>query len=351
MFSIFKHTQKVPEKAVQAAPVHMHDESTQRFSVKPDLKFLEQGLIQCQGCRRELRLTDDIPLAMCRCPFCETPYFNPKFIKDFWLYEPLGGGGMGSVYHAFHIRNTNVEFAVKLLPREKKSDASLINSLLDEAHNGKKFCGHPHIANVFDYGFHEGEYYAVYEFIDGIRLDQIIDSPARRPYKQIALWALQILSAEQHMYDCGFLYRDLKPQNIIIDRNGNAKIIDFGLAITLEEAGKSCDEIQGSPFYIPPERITGSGEGQYSEIYSLGMVIYHVIAKQTYYSSSDIRELIGKHVISLRINNIAGKLPAKTHPEIIKILNRMIDRNPNLRYQTYKDAASDLFKFYKELAA
>ncbi len=258
---------------------------------------------------------------------------------------------MGSVYHAFHKANPDAEFAIKILPRDLKADRSLICQLMNEAFNGAKFGGHPHIARVFDYGSDDGEYYAAYEYINGIRLDQIIDSPAQRPLKQLLLWVLQLLSAEQHIYDCGFLYRDLKPQNIIIDKQGNLKLIDFGLAIKIEDSDKQGDEIQGSPYYMPPERIIGRPEGQFSEIYSMGMVLFHLIAKQPYYSAEDIRQLVGKHVVSLRINNVAGKLPHRTDPEIIRIINKMIDRSPNSRYQTYKELGKEMFDYYRELAA
>lgn len=350
LFSAIKRNDN-KELFERSASSSLHDESTIRLSSKPPISLLENGKLVCSSCKKVFDIKNLTSLSLEKCPLCGELNFIPKRIKEFWLYEPLGGGGMGSVYHALHAINPSAEFAVKIIPRERKNDHSLIASLLNEAHNGKQFGDHPHIAKVYDYGRDKDEYYAVYEFIDGIRLDQIIDSPAQRPMKQLALWALQILSAEQHIYDRGYLYRDLKPQNILIDRNGNVKLIDFGLAMKIEDTNKQSDEIEGSPYYIPPERITGEEENQSSEIYSLGMVLFHLIAKRPYYSAEDVHELVGKHVISLRLNNAKSKLPKNTDTEILRIIDKMIERDKSMRYQSYKEAGKDLFKYYKECAA
>jgi serine/threonine-protein kinase len=347
---IFKKDEAKPVTEIKES---VHNEPTQKISKKPALGDLTSGNFLCVHCGTAMPLAEYVPLALYRCPLCGTPNFTPYLIKDYWLYEPLGGGGMGSVYRAFHRMNPTVELAVKILPRDKKGNPTLIAALLNEAGTGRQFGEHPHLAKVYEYGQTGDEYFAVFEFVDGIRLDQIIDSPVRPPNKQIALWALQILSAEQHIYDRGFLFRDLKPQNIMIDNNGNVKLIDYGLAMRVEKAASedpSTDEIQGSPYYMPPERIVGSGEGQFSEIYSLGMVIYHVLAKQPFYSSDDIKKLVGKHVVSLRINNVMCKLPAQTNPDLAKMLTIMIDRDPRRRYQTYKEAGKEFYTFYQKCA-
>jgi eukaryotic-like serine/threonine-protein kinase len=330
----------------------LHREKTQIIMNKPDLGYLEEGFIICSNCGARISLEDNTPLSISKCHKCSNSNFIPFLIKDQWLYEPLGGGGMGSVYHAFDRQNAEIEYAVKILPRKMKHDNFLIESLISEARTGSKFSNHPHLTKVYEYGLWLGEYYAVYEFIEGIRLDQIIESPVKRPDSQIILWALQILSAEQHIYDCGYLFRDLKPQNVLINRNGNVKMIDYGLSIPVQEAinGSKADQILGSPHYIPPERIVGDPEAQYSEIYSLGMLMFHLISGQTFYSSEDIKHLVEKHVLSLRMHNSMGKLPSNANPEIVRILNKMIRRDPSQRYQSYKELGAELFSEYRKSA-
>ncbi len=328
-----------------------HREKTQKINSKPPLADLEQGYSRCLHCGLQLSLSDFDGLSISRCHKCDTPIFIPMIVKDYWLYEPLGGGGMGSVYHAFHRTNSKIEYAVKILPRSKKKDSCLVDSLVHEAKVCWKLGEHQHLTKVIDYGKWLDEHFAVFDYVDGIRLDHLIESPVKRSEKQILLWALQILSAEQHMFDKGYLFRDLKPQNIIIDRKGNVKLIDFGLALPVEDALNAMhDQIQGSPYYIPPERIVGAGESQHSEIYSLGMVVFHIIARKPYYSAEDVKSLVSKHVVALRVNSLAGKLPAKVNPRIVSALNKMIARNPANRFHSYKEAAAELFSVYKECA-
>ena len=328
-----------------------HKEKTQKIHAKPPLEDLEDGFITCPGCGIEVDIASYDGLSMGRCANCDAPIFIPMRVKDCWLYEPLGGGGMGSVYHAFHRRNEEVEFAVKVLPRKKKQDQSLIDSLMQEARVCWEMGEHQHINRMLDFGLWGDEHFAVFQYIEGVRLDHLIDSPVKRPEKQILLWALQILSAEQHVYDKGYLFRDLKPQNIMIDTNGNVKLIDFGLAVPIEEAERgNAKQIQGSPYYLPPERVVGVGESQCSEIYSLGMVLFHIFARHTYYSADDIKSLVGKHVVSMRVHSLKGKLPYEMNPKLIGALEKMIAKTPQKRFQTYKECAAALFEIYKESA-
>lgn len=340
------------KKCGRASRLDIHHEVTQRISSRPDIHLLQRGLMLCSSCGSEIALLGHTPLSMGHCPICGKPNYFPMRIKGYWLYEPIGGGGMGSVYHAFDASHPETDLAIKILPRKQRHDQVLAEALMEEALIGSKMSGHPHIVKVLDMGYADGEYFSAMEYVDGIRLDRIIESPVNRPAKQIILWMLQILSAEQHIFENGYLFRDLKPQNIIIDNSGNVKLFDFGLALTVEDALKegSSPDIQGSPFYIPPERVVGAAESLCSEIYSLGMVLFHVIARQTYYSAEEIAGIFRKHVNSLRLNKVDSKLPHETDPELVKILNKMICRTPAQRYQTYKELAMDLMKIYKKSA-
>ena len=342
---------KADNRHHEAAPASIHEEQTQKIVCKPRISKLDKGVMECQSCFNDIPLAGHSPLAIGHCPHCGAPQFFPQRIKNYWLYEPLGGGGMGSVYRAMVVGDNAGEVAVKILPREKKTDPYLIEALLGEADVGMRFGQHAHLAAVLDMGYSDGEYFSAMEYIEGVRLDRIIDSPVKPPEKHVVLWALQILSAEQHIFECGYLFRDLKPQNIMIDFNGNARLFDYGLAMSIDEAyeGQS-DHIQGSPFYIPPERVVGTGESLCSEIYSLGMVLFHVLASRTYYSADEISDLFRKHVVSLRVNSVAGKLPSDVSPELVRILNKMIQRSPADRYQTYKELASELYVLYKVCA-
>ena len=317
---------------------------------KPDVNLLRDRLLRCTTCLTTLDISSYPPLLFGECQKCGRPNFIPYLVKDYWLYRPLGGGGMGSVYKALHAE-TGAEFAVKILPRLKKEDPRLIGSLLREAEIGARFGDHPHITKVTDYGKYGDEHFTVTEFMNGKRLDELIDSQIPISQKYMLLWGMQILSADQHIYNCGYLYRDLKPQNIIIDGYGNVHLIDYGLCMTIEEAADDRSEtVEGSPQYMPPERLVGEPEGMYSEIYSLGMVIFHSLSRKPYYTATTAIDLARKHVSSLRLASVASRLPANIDPEITEVIDRMIRRNQMERYQTYKDALIALSKIYSRMS-
>ncbi len=317
---------------------------------RPSLEILNSNCIECQSCSSIVPIVDIQPLSITKCSECGNGIFVPINIKGFWLYKPLGGGGMGSVYKAFHEKNIESDFAVKILPRDKKGNRRLIDALLREASIGKSFGRHPHLTFVVDYGKHEDEYFSAMEFCEGKRLDNLIEEPQAIPQKYVLLWGLQILSAEQRMFDCGYFFKDLKPQNIIIDDGGNAKLIDYGLCDSIDrEPTPNEDSVEGSPLYMPPERIAGMKEQMSSEIYSLGMVMFHALAKKTYYSATGAYELAHKHVAGIRIAKVSSRMPNHINPSICELLDKMISRNPSERMQTYKEVASAIRNIYNTL--
>lgn len=315
-----------------------------------DVELLNNSKFKCGNCHVETDLSLLTPLTLEKCASCGQSNFVPYLIKDYWLYKPLGGGGMGSVYEAVHRVRSGIFYAVKILPRASKDDPRLINALIREAEIGKQFGRHPHLVPVADYGLFGDEYFCAMEFSEGKRLDEIIESNEPISHKFILLWALQILSAEQRIYDCGYLYRDIKPQNIIIDPFGNVHLFDYGLCLKIEDAAKSQGEmVDGSPIYMPPERIIGAPENASGEIYSLGMVLFHALSGKTYYSATDAYRLAQKHVTSIRFANVASRLPNKVSPKICEFLDKMLERAPSARYQSFKEAAVAIKKVYSEL--
>ena len=317
---------------------------------KPDLDLLNGHCYECEFCKSVHSLINVVPLSMTKCSNCKASNFIPYLIKNYWLYKPLGGGGMGSVYKAVYWNNPKWEFAIKVLPRERKDDPHLIESLLNEAEIGKSFGKHPHLIAVADYGQYNDEYFAALEFTPGKRLDQIIEISEEINQKYVLLWALQLLSAEQRIWDSGYLYRDMKPQNIMIDPSGNAVLYDYGLCIPIADSqDPDSDVVDGSPLYMPPERIVGMGENMSSEIYSIGMVIFHALTRKTYYTSTGAYELAKKHVTSLRIHSVATRLPVSINPLIAPLLDKMVARIPAQRYQEYKDVALEIKRIYGKL--
>ncbi|MBN2450363.1 MAG: serine/threonine protein kinase [Lentisphaeria bacterium] len=309
--------------------------------VKARSEAYQSGVVLCQGCGCQIPLQKLEPLKMVECPQCERIMIVPLRVGRYWLYEPLGGGGMGSVYKAIHVEIPDQLFAVKILSRADRTKPANIHALLNEARIGKIIGNHPCLARTMDSGCEDNEYYSAMELVPGERLDKRIDRLGRMPEAQVLQVGLHLLAAEQHIYKCGYLYRDMKPENIIINIEGYGVLFDYGLCIPREQALHPADEyVSGSPYYLPPERLLGTGEDACSEIYSIGMVMYYALSGQTYFDAKEVEALAKRHLSRVRLS-VAGKL-RDFRPEIVELLSKMIRQEPAERYQTFREVALDI---------
>lgn len=315
------------------------------------VEYYRRGEIKCGACSKLFSLESCVSLSMTECPSCGESIFVPLKIADFWLCAPLGGGGMGAVYAAYREGGGKEEYAVKVLPRKKKGDRELIETLSQEAEVCRAISGHPGLVNYVDSGLYDTEYYLAMEFVHGMRLDRRIAKGGKFREAEVLLAALQILSAEAHIYNRGYLYRDLKPQNVIVSKERGTVLYDYGLckplidALTPVEGG----HFRGSVFYCPPERATGEAEYMCSEIYSLGMVMYHALTGKPFFDSENSNTLVKRHVSSLRLGQSLreGKHGGKMkllQSDMADVLSRMIEREPQRRYQRVVDLEHDLIK-------
>jgi eukaryotic-like serine/threonine-protein kinase len=312
-----------------------------------DCASWNDGYIICENCLSRHMLNFYKPLSFSKCSKCTTPIFIPHKVCDYWLYKPLGSGGMGSVYKAVHCQ-TDEKYSVKLLQRDSKTDYSIVNALLREGEIGQQISGHPNLCPIVEYGNKDDEVYIVSNFLEGIRLDVLIDHEGAVSESLTLYLALQLLSALQYIYGKGYLYRDLKPQNIIINPNQmyKATLFDYGLCEKVFPSER-CEEkeVIGSPMFLPPERCTLGVEGVYSEIYSLGMLLFYCLAGKAYYISKSVDELIKMHTRKMRFKAVSSILK-DVNPDIILIIEKMIKREPGNRYQTYEEVFGEIKSIY-----
>ena len=316
---------------------------------KQQLKLLQQGNLKCSNCSFVLHLADYEELEVATCPECMAPVFIPLKLKNYYLYSPLGGGGMGSVYKAVH-ELTFEYFAIKILPRQHRNNPSMKSDLLLEGEIGSIIGTAPNIVDVVDYGEDNDETFIAFPFVQGTRLDIFVSSSESLSEKLALDILLQIIEAELHIVNCGFLYRDIKPENIIIvEQTSTAKLLDFGLTLPLSQAQTpdEADLLEGSPYYLPPERIVSAPEGEHSEVYSLGMLLFFMVAGTTYFSKSDVQQIIGKHIRAVRIATVANRLK-QCSPEFCQLVDKMIKRNPNERFRNLTDLKEAIQEVYKD---
>lgn len=305
---------------------------------------IKKGNLSCEKCNRIFAIKDMPPFTLAKCPHCAEYNFIPSIIRNYCIFKPLGGGGCGCVYKAYDDELERI-VAIKTLSESSMSDArgDHLATLLKEYAIGKKIHEHQNICKTYDFFEWNSVYYMVVEFVEGFRLDSLVQPEQLPSPRDVVSWAKQILSAIQHLYGLGYLYRDIKPQNIIIANSGNLlKLIDFGLSCRISEAKEKHDVIEGSPeFNIAPERINFSGEDMRSEIYGLGMLMYFCLTGKPFYKAHTVKELISLHTASLRISDLTRKMTG-IPPSLAVIVGKMIKKEPELRYQTYKEAYTAL---------
>lgn len=299
------------------------------------LRVFQTEHFVCQTCHQAVELGFLDAFSLTPCPYCDTLLFIPAKVKSYYLYRPLGGGGMGSVYKAVSEEYPDEFFAVKILPREHRDSPDLGAELYREARAAALFVDVPGCENGVEYGYADGEYFFAMEYIPGTRLDQIIDveGPAS-PHAALRL-AAEVAKTDETICQKGYLYRDLKPENIIIQPDGAARLIDFGLCVKLDEASRPTEDscVLGSPHYMPPERLAGLPEGEFSEIYSLGMILFHALTGETYFQEEDAEELAVKHISKERPPSTASRMPREVPEELAMLIDAMIRKQPNSRLQ------------------
>ncbi len=307
----------------------------------PRLKEDPADSLECPFCSVTIPWTKKLETAPC--PNCSAKIYYPMRLKEYVLYKPLGGGGAGQVFKAFKPGSLE-RFAVKTLLGERRSDLRGASHIINEGKAGKQIGEHRNLIPVLDFGEDGGIPYILMPFIAGERLDHYIQRKKRLSEMRALNMTKQIVDAEIFIVSKGYLFRDLKPENIILEPNGDLRLFDYGLCIPKSEAAAKDfvpDDFEGSPFYIPPERIVGASEGEYSEIYSLGMILFHMLKGHPYFSETEIGELISKHVNSLRTLSVQGLLK-NCSPQLVAMIDKMIARKPDARYLDFASLNKDL---------
>src|SRR5918993_1799597 len=192
------------------------------------------------------------------------------------LDEKIGSGGMSSVYRAF---DPMLErwVAIKLMHRDISNDPDQLERFRREARAVAQL-NHPHVVTVIDAGEDEGNPYIVFEYVEGETLKDRIKRCGRLPVAEAVAYAIEISRALSAAHKQRLVHRDVKPQNVLIDGEGRAKVTDFGIARSLEAHGLTATgRVLGTTDYVSPEQALGHEVTPQSDIYSLGVVLYEML--------------------------------------------------------------------------
>src|SRR6266516_5166033 len=211
------------------------------------------------------------------------------------LDEKIGSGGMSTVYRA---RDMTLErdVAVKLMHREIAADSDHLERFRREARAVAQL-SHPYIVSVIDAGEDEGRPYIVFEYVEGETLKDRIRRLGRLPVPEAVAYAIEIARALGAAHERQIVHRDVKPQNVLIDEEGTAKVTDFGIARSLTEEGLTADgRVLGTTDYVSPEQALGRDVTGQSDLYSLGIVLFEMLTGDVPFKGENQVAVAMKHV-------------------------------------------------------
>ena len=293
--------------------------------------------IACSKCQQPIDTSASDAFDLVQCPACGLEIRVPARFANFILIEQLGKGGMGAVYKAYD-ETLGRTVAIKVMQQSIGKDRVFVEQFLQEA-RALAAINNPHIVQIYSYGEENGQPYIVMELIDGARLDHLQEKNKSLDEVFVLQTAIQVIRGLQAAYAAGMTHGDIKPANILYDRNGSAKVADFGLARFKGEKPKP-GEIWGTPYYVAPEVVKGQAPNAGSDIYSLGGTLYHVLTGEPPFNGETVTD-----TVLLRFKEPApypGEFKTTIRDRTAVVLLRMLEMDSFARYPTYESLLKDL---------
>ncbi len=302
--------------------------------------------IYCGKCATPLESKDGVSLSQTHTLQIPTKALlrGSTFANRYDVLEELGRGGMGRVYKVFDKRIKD-EVALKLLRSDIADDPQVVERFSNELKFARKIV-HKNVGRMYDLGEAEGVLYITMEFVPGEDLKAFIKRAGQLSIGKSITIVEQVCEGLVEAHKLGVVHRDLKPQNIMIDKAGNAHIMDFGIARSLSAEGiTDAGVIIGTPEYMSPEQVGGEDVDQRSDLYSLGIILYEMVSGRVPFQSDSAFAVGMKH------KSEKPQAPQTIDPQIPDNLNRMIlkclEKEKERRFQTAEEILSDL-KVIKE---
>jgi serine/threonine protein kinase len=265
-------------------------------------------------------------------------------IKDAYeIVGELGSGGMATVYKAIQ-KSLGRAVAIKELKKAYHADNVIVQRFEREARLAASF-QHENIVHIYDYG-RKPEYCIVMEYVDGTTLARIIEEMGPLPTDVGVMIALQVASALEYAHARGLIHRDIKPGNIMVKRNGEVKVMDFGIA-WIKNLGSLTipGTLIGTPSYMSPEQVLGGPLDARSDLFSLGIVLYEMFTGIKPFQDEKTASITAKIVKAkfLSPRSVNGDLPRS----IQRIIRKCLKKKPHRRYESMQELARPLGKRIK----
>jgi serine/threonine protein kinase len=290
-------------------------------------------MVTCSACDTKVFIPGDLPpLSTVPCSKCGHPIMMPLMLRQFELRSVIASGGMGTVYRSF---DTVLErlVAVKLMKPELLNDHEALDNFYREA----RACAglnHTNIIHIYTFDEWEGQRYLVMELADRGSLDTRIEKQTRVDELDVLDIGIKISGALDLALKHNLLHRDIKPGNILFDKDHEPKLVDFGLARNVEAEPESLTETHGTPYYVAPEKIQREKETFLSDMYSLG-TLYHAITGHVPFDAPTVEAVVAAHV------QTPLTPPNAVVPEISQptsdTLARVLAKQPQERFLSYDE--------------
>ena len=298
----------------------------------------------CADCGTQLPSLQDIDVT----ETMETPKEDlttgSTFAGRYQIIEELGRGGMGKVYKALDAE-VDEKIALKLIKPEIAADKKTIDRFRNELKFARKI-RHKNVCQMYDLGSAEGAYFITMEYVAGEDLKKLIRKMGFLSPGQAVAIAKQVCDGLVEAHRLGVVHRDLKPQNIMVDEKGDARIMDFGVARSIE--GKSitgAGMMIGTPDYMSPEQVDGKDIDQRSDVYSLGVILYEMVTGQTPFEGETPFTIGVKHKSEVPKN--PKELNSQIPDDLCRVILRCLEKEREKRYQSAGEVRSELINIEK----
>ncbi len=264
-------------------------------------------------------------------------------IPGYAIVERIGRGGMGTVYKSRQLSMDRV-VALKVLNDRYSKDEKFIERFIREARSAGRL-SHPNVIHVHDVSESDGVHYFTMEHVDGTTVKRLLKKKGRLDVDKALDIVLQAAKALEYAHENSIVHRDIKPDNLMITRDGVVKLADLGIAKTFDEGvDESAKQrrVFGTPHYMAPEQALGKDIDARADIYSLGATFYHMLTGTTPFQGPTVTDVLKAHIQS-SLPPVQEKVPG-VPDSVVFILERMMAKNPEKRYASMNSLADDIEK-------